>query len=391
MAKPPQPVPAGFPDQFEYKGWIFRLDKAPHISTSNEIEQYEDKVGVKCPEMVYLSNALTIEHPASNLRLRFDTRTALLGCKQPKKRQTRSRAHSLSSNPSAPPGPPPIHLTIERPIQVQAALPPSSPSHSLSASLFVTQAAAAGTAARKHTSPTKPAASATSATSTTSTTASTAATASANSVQSADTQRTGSSVDTNMAVRSVVETIKVAGAWSADTTEGIPEVVEADLGYDWTYTTRFSGLAEKIASDLPSSADSPSPTTAGLNVELLTRPDPILWYHAVDLYEDELHDNGVAKLALKVRVMPACFLLLLRFWLRVDNVLLRIFDTRLYHEFGAGILLKECTEREDSFEQLKARRLPTQNSLYRNPDEFSKHITTRKETKQAYKITNRSS
>ena len=38
------------------------------------------------------------------------------------------------------------------------------------------------------------------------------------------------------------------------------------------------------------------------------------------LFDDELHDNGAAKLSVKVRVMPGCWFVLLRFWLRVDGM-----------------------------------------------------------------------
>merc|ERR1719493_525007 len=60
---------------------------------------------------------------------------------------------------------------------------------------------------------------------------------------------------------------------------------------------------------------------------------PILWSCHCILYEDELSDNGMSQLLVRCRVMPKCFLVLLRYWLRVDNVIIRVRDTRLYHEF----------------------------------------------------------
>lgn len=39
---------------------------------------------------------------------------------------------------------------------------------------------------------------------------------------------------------------------------------------------------------------------------------------------------------------------------------------RVYHEFGHQVVLREYSEREDSFERLKTRGLPIQNSLYRS-------------------------
>lgn len=63
---------------------------------------------------------------------------------------------------------------------------------------------------------------------------------------------------------------------------------------------------------------------------LMQRDDPILFYADVPLYESELDDNGVCQLAAKVRVMPKCWLVLLRFFLRVDGCLVRLRETRLF-------------------------------------------------------------
>jgi type 2A phosphatase activator TIP41 len=63
---------------------------------------------------------------------------------------------------------------------------------------------------------------------------------------------------------------------------------------------------------------------------LLSRDEPILFFADVPLYESELDDNGCSQLGVKVRVMPRCWLVLLRFWLRVDGCLVRLRETRLF-------------------------------------------------------------
>ncbi|EIW76377.1 type 2A phosphatase activator TIP41 [Coniophora puteana RWD-64-598 SS2] len=129
--------------------------------------------------------------------------------------------------------------------------------------------------------------------------------------------------------------------------------------HDWTYTTTYTGHVPDPAreapvhpppnaaavGDFPDKATSTAwsngrpvawapaqPGTAQHEIPLaeLTRPDPILYYAEVPLFEDELHDNGSSLLVVRVRVMPTCIFLLSRFALRVDNVLCRIHDTRLY-------------------------------------------------------------
>lgn len=143
-------------------------------------------------------------------------------------------------------------------------------------------------------------------------------------------------------------------------------VQQIDFGHDWTYTTLYKGdvLQEQKAADgpVPAAADAPptlvpapsrvSPTSDEIKLEMLQRPDPILWYDSLPLFEDELHDNGVASFVIKVRVMPGCFLVLAQFWLRVDAVLMRVYDTRIFHEFGTEYLIREQSCREDSFDEL---------------------------------------
>ncbi|KAJ9531968.1 hypothetical protein QJQ45_003673 [Haematococcus lacustris] len=63
---------------------------------------------------------------------------------------------------------------------------------------------------------------------------------------------------------------------------------------------------------------------------LLMERDPILLFDEVVLYESDLDDNGVSQLSIKLRVMPRAWLLLLRFWLRVDGCMVRLRETRLF-------------------------------------------------------------
>ncbi|XP_061558592.1 TIP41-like protein isoform X2 [Phycodurus eques] len=71
------------------------------------------------------------------------------------------------------------------------------------------------------------------------------------------------------------------------------------------------------------------------------------------------------------RVMPTSFFTLLRFFLRVDGVLIRINDTRLYHEAGQKYMLREFCTRESNIAELKS--VPA--SLYTDPNEIAQHLT----------------
>lgn len=78
------------------------------------------------------------------------------------------------------------------------------------------------------------------------------------------------------------------------------------------------------------------------HMSLLRRRDvPILHYVDLPLYEDDMGDNGDSVMRVRVRVMPTCFLVLLRHALRVDGVLIRHYDTRIFHKFGTSIVLRD--------------------------------------------------
>ena len=116
--------------------------------------------------------------------------------------------------------------------------------------------------------------------------------------------------------------------------------------FDWSYSTHYKGT-ERSESLILKPSDTPIP------LELLKRPDPIVFFDEVMLYEDEMADNGITTLSCKLRVMPARLLLLCRFFMRLDGVMIRIRDTRLYVEFETGEVIREYTSREDKYEVVR--------------------------------------
>jgi hypothetical protein len=88
-------------------------------------------------------------------------------------------------------------------------------------------------------------------------------------------------------------------------------------------------------------------------VELLKRRDPILFADEVVLYESELDDNGISVMSVKVRVMEQRMLLLCRLYMRLDGVVVRVRDTRVYVDFQREEVIREYTAREDVFENVK--------------------------------------
>ncbi|KAI9762250.1 MAG: hypothetical protein M4579_000574 [Chaenotheca gracillima] len=125
--------------------------------------------------------------------------------------------------------------------------------------------------------------------------------------------------------------------------EGIREVVKP---FDWSYTTDYCGTTK---SNVPTF----QPSSKQIPLGLLSRHDPILFFDEAMLYEDELADNGITMLSCKVRVMPARLLLLCRLFMRLDDVVFRIRDTRIYVEFETGEVIREYVAKEEKFDVVK--------------------------------------
>lgn len=122
--------------------------------------------------------------------------------------------------------------------------------------------------------------------------------------------------------------------------------------YDWTYSTTWPGEDTIAQSTSASSSEDPpkfrpgsDPAIDRIPVERLgpSSGEPILFYDDLVLFEDELGDNGSSMLGVKIRVMPSGFLILQRFFLRVDDVVFRLFDTRMFCSFDEGPIASSST------------------------------------------------
>ncbi|RMZ78806.1 hypothetical protein DV738_g3570, partial [Chaetothyriales sp. CBS 135597] len=149
--------------------------------------------------------------------------------------------------------------------------------------------------------------------------------------------------------------------------EGEHDITEVIKPFDWSYTTDYAGELAEGSKEWEVVADRQIP------VELLRRPDPILFFDDVMLYEDELADNGIAMLSVKIRVMPKRLLLLQRFFMRLDNVVLRLRDTRVYIDFEEMEVLREYLEKEDEYEQVKRKLAGREDvsSVMRDPNQIA--------------------
>ncbi|XP_072391762.1 TIP41-like protein [Diabrotica undecimpunctata] len=160
------------------------------------------------------------------------------------------------------------------------------------------------------------------------------------------------------------QSIKVAhsDAWKDSRA---PENLEEKIKpFDWTFSSDYRGYV--------SGESSLEETEERINIEKLKEKEKILFYQELMLYEDELHDNGISSCTIKIRVMPSSFFVLLRFFLRVDNVMVRINDTRVFHDFSTDYILREYTNKECGVKDLN---LPL--TVFGDPNALSPHMPLR--------------
>ncbi|OAA43084.1 TipA protein [Metarhizium rileyi] len=164
------------------------------------------------------------------------------------------------------------------------------------------------------------------------------------------------------------------------TTQSIKEVVKP---YDWSYSTNYAGTVGVAGQQeqQDGAADRTAvpclqPTEKKIPIELLKRRDPILFFDEVVLYESELDDNGISIYSAKVRVHQQRMLILCRLFMRLDNVIVRLRDTRIYVDFETDEVLREYTAKEGKFDDVKRKlfmsgRLPDDITVaLRNPNEL---------------------
>ena len=133
-----------------------------------------------------------------------------------------------------------------------------------------------------------------------------------------------------------------------------------EFHYDWSFSTPYLQTGGTNWIPLKSS---------GMNQGLLLdTSQPILYFDENQLYEDDMHDNGVVSFRIKTRVMPTCVFILSRLWLRVDGVVLRVKETRIMVEFGSLAVHRDVLWRECHWEKLKNYSLPTDVRAWRNED-----------------------
>ena len=151
-----------------------------------------------------------------------------------------------------------------------------------------------------------------------------------------------------------------AGIWKAKDTSKIKDYKEVDQTSDWTFASPYKGTTRYLSPqvgkirdltglDIEHDADKKEfehlklklELEGAINFEMLSPQNPILHFGEVYLFESDLEDCGYCMCKIRFRVMADCYYILLRYFLRVDGVLVRSLDTRVFHEFKTDYIHRE--------------------------------------------------
>ena len=166
--------------------------------------------------------------------------------------------------------------------------------------------------------------------------------------------------------------VSMASKWKDKDTSKIEDFKELEIISDWTYSTPYKGtihyldknianikedfdLDIEVTEEPDQSEISIERTEEQIPIERLTPENPILHYMEVELFEDELEDCGHTSSKVRFRIMKDCFYALVRYYLRVDGVVVRILDTRIFHDFSTNHILREFWYKESTYDELRAK------------------------------------
>ncbi|KAL7501595.1 hypothetical protein ACHAWT_009789 [Skeletonema menzelii] len=114
----------------------------------------------------------------------------------------------------------------------------------------------------------------------------------------------------------------------------------SEFYYDWTFSSPYAGTILTSSSDSSNNYNidlinnrqqwQPLPKSQIPFHLLQDTSQPILLYDDIHLFEDDLHDNGESSLNIKIRVMPKCWYVLQRLYVRVDYVCVKCREVRYF-------------------------------------------------------------
>ena len=128
---------------------------------------------------------------------------------------------------------------------------------------------------------------------------------------------------------------------------------------DWSFSSPYMGHITPINKSIMSKYYPEINETKKFKIEKTnlkfpeTKVENVLNYNQIHFFEDELGDIGFSEGKIGFGVMNECFLGLMRCYLRVDNMIVRNIDTKIYHKFGDKYIIRYFSVKEKTYDELK--------------------------------------
>mmetsp|Transcript_8154 Transcript_8154/g.30078 ORF Transcript_8154/g.30078 Transcript_8154/m.30078 type:complete len:294 (-) Transcript_8154:1321-2202(-) len=184
------------------------------------------------------------------------------------------------------------------------------------------------------------------------------------------------------------EVLEVSAAQDWAKTRNLENMTKVE--FDWTFSSPFIGKLYNDQGTTLVGEHQWTDCSDRLDMNLLKARDPILYYDEMVLYEDELDDNGVSVVSLKVRVMPRCWYILFRSWLRVDRVVLKLREARYCCAFQAEgdktKVIREVTHTEATWDDLRKMGKPLDPASYATPEAVGRQIQPKSQVYQKIEL-----
>ena len=191
--------------------------------------------------------------------------------------------------------------------------------------------------------------------------------------------------------------VKDAAHWKKKDMSKVKDFKMIEVISDWTYSSPYKGSVRYLSNHIERIKNETSlllsskakgelrveNTEEGIPLDKLGRDNPIIHFGEVYLFEDDLGDQGYTMMSLRFRVMKDCFYVLVRYYLRVDEVLVRIFDTRIFHQFDKDYIIRDFQQKENNYDELRQKefKLNSDWSLSKTQsDEVSPHLDLKLKT-----------
>ena len=176
--------------------------------------------------------------------------------------------------------------------------------------------------------------------------------------------------------------VQYSKTWDNIKIEGRDDIKKVDPTSDWTYSSPYMGTISSISkSEIKDfypeiKEDKNFEIKFGENAkdaiipfDRLRPENKIIQYYQIEFFEDELSDNGISDGKIRFRIMDDCFYGLMRSYIRVDNVMIRNIDTRIYYGFGDDGIIRNLSVKEISYDKLKGMGFNFSNEWNMSPNQ----------------------